>query len=49
MKTTYLILVGILLSGVTFSQTTVKKVTSTVAIDGQLDESFWDITTSNCH
>jgi len=45
MKTTYLILAGILLFGFAFSQTIVKKVTSTVAIDGQLDESFWDITT----
>jgi len=33
-----------LISGLSFSQTTVKKVTSEVAIDGQLEESYWDIT-----
>ena len=43
MKTSFFILAGIFVSFLSFSQTTVKKVTSTVAIDGQLNESFWDI------
>ena len=45
MKTkVYLTIVGLLISGMSYSQLSVKKVTSTVAIDGQLDESFWKIT-----
>ncbi len=45
MKTkVYLTIVGLLISVMSYSQLSVKKVTSTVAIDGQLDESFWEIT-----
>jgi len=40
----YLTIVGLLISAISYSQLSVKKVTSTVAIDGQLDESFWKIT-----
>ena len=43
MKHFYLLIIGLLISGLSYSQTTVKKVTSEVAIDGQLEESFWDI------
>jgi len=43
MKPLYLIIACLLISGMIFSQTSVKKVTSEVAIDGQLEESFWDI------
>lgn len=43
MKTRYWIIIGLLITGSAFSQTTVKKVTSEVAIDGLLEESFWDV------
>jgi len=43
MKTCYLILIGLLISGMSFSQITVKKVTSPPALDGLTEESFWDI------
>lgn len=43
MKTVPLMIIGLLISGMSFSQTVVKKVTSEVAIDGLLEESFWDI------
>ncbi len=42
-KVLHLTVIGLLISGISFSQTAVKKVTSNVAIDGQLEESFWDI------
>jgi len=44
MKTLNLLIIGLFVSGLSFSQTIVKKVTSDVAIDGQLEESFWEIT-----
>ncbi len=43
MKKLSLLIIGLLISGMPFSQTTVKKVTSKVAIDGHPEESFWDI------
>ena len=43
MKPFYLTVIGLLMSAILFSQTAVKKVTSNIAIDGQLEESFWDI------
>ncbi len=43
MKSIHLIIIGLLISGMSFAQTSVKKVTSQVAIDGQLEESFWDL------
>ena len=43
MKNLYLLIIGLLISGMSFSQLTVKKVTSEVALDGLLEETFWDI------
>jgi len=43
MKHLCLLLIVLLLSGISFSQIVVKKVMADVAIDGQLEESFWDI------
>ena len=45
MKIIYLTIIGLLISGMSFSQLVVKKVISEVAIDGLLEESFWDIST----
>lgn len=42
-KTLYLFITGLLISGISFAQITVKKVSSAVAIDGLLEESFWDL------
>jgi len=43
MKIIYLIIVGLLISGMSYSQLIVKKVTSEVALDGVIEETFWDI------
>jgi Peptidase C10 family/Carbohydrate family 9 binding domain-like/Concanavalin A-like lectin/glucanases superfamily/Secretion system C-terminal sorting domain len=43
MRKLHLIIIGLLISFQSISQTTVKKVTSKVALDGILEESFWDI------
>ena len=43
MKNILLTIVGLLISGMSYSQLSVKKVTSEVALDGLLEESFWDI------
>ena len=42
-KSYFLLIISILISSISFSQTSVKKVISPIAIDGQLDESFWDL------
>lgn len=42
-KTLYLFITGLLISGISFAQITVKKASSELAIDGLLEESFWDI------
>ncbi|MFK5879461.1 MAG: sugar-binding protein [Flavobacteriaceae bacterium] len=45
-KTTlYSLIIGLLISAMSYSQLTVKKVTSEVALDGLLEETFWDIST----
>jgi hypothetical protein len=41
----YLTIIGLLISVMSYSQLTVKKVTSEVALDGLLEETFWDIST----
>lgn len=43
MKTVYLTIIGLLISVLSFSQLSVNKVTSELAIDGLLEESFWDV------
>ncbi len=43
MKSYCLIIIALLISTNVFSQLAVKKVTSEIAIDGHLEESFWDI------
>ncbi len=42
MKTLSLLFIGLLFSGMSYSQLTVKKVTSEVALDGLPEETFWD-------
>lgn len=39
----YLTIIGLLISGISYSQLTVKKVASELALDGLLEETFWDI------
>ena len=42
-KSYLLVIISLLISSILFSQTSVKKVISSIAVDGNLDESFWDI------
>ena len=42
-KTIYLLIIGLLISGMAYSQLIVKKVSSELALDGLLEETFWDI------
>ena len=43
MKNIYFFLIALFISSISFSQISVKKVTSPIAVDGILDESVWDI------